>query len=171
MGISRIWAPENGSDTSGTPGYMAPEVMCRQNHGIAVDYYAVGIILYELMLGKRPYSGKDRKDIREFVISKQLEIPKEDVPNDWSYDAMDFVNKCIQRKPSNRLGSSNPDEVKNHPWLQDVDWSKMLAMELDAPFLPKPKLAVQKKQLNTEEEERFQKELEEQDILLRRNSI
>lgn len=52
FGIARIWKPDNSADTSGTPGYMAPEVMCRQNHGVAVDYYAVGVIAYECMIGK-----------------------------------------------------------------------------------------------------------------------
>lgn len=52
LGIARALRPENNQDTSGTPGYMAPEVMCRQNHGIAVDYFALGIIVYEFMMGK-----------------------------------------------------------------------------------------------------------------------
>jgi serine/threonine protein kinase len=67
LGIARIWTPENSQDTSGTPGYMgntlifssiiAPEVMCRQNHCCAVDYFAIGVIGYEFMLGKvRIYS-------------------------------------------------------------------------------------------------------------------
>lgn len=47
FGIARIWNPENKKDTSGTPGYMAPEVMCRQNHGVAVDYFALGVIVFE----------------------------------------------------------------------------------------------------------------------------
>lgn len=55
--------PENYQDTSGTPGYMAPEVMCRQNHTFAVDYYALGVIVYENMMGKRPYIGRSRKGI------------------------------------------------------------------------------------------------------------
>lgn len=66
MGIARILKPENSNDTSGTPGYMgnslkmiinyllsiAPEVMCRQNHSFAVDYFALGVIGYEFMLGR-----------------------------------------------------------------------------------------------------------------------
>lgn len=44
---------------------MAPEVMCRQNHGVAVDYFALGVITHEFMLGKRPYIGKNRKEIRD----------------------------------------------------------------------------------------------------------
>ena len=46
LGIAKEYRPENSSDTSGTPGYMAPEVMCRQNHSFAVDYYALGVITY-----------------------------------------------------------------------------------------------------------------------------
>ena len=46
---------ENASETSGTPGYMAPEVMCRQNHNLISDYFAVGVIAYECMMGRRPY--------------------------------------------------------------------------------------------------------------------
>jgi len=54
LGIARVWRPDNAQDTSGTPGYMgriilAPEVLCSQNHGVAVDYFAVGVIGYELM--------------------------------------------------------------------------------------------------------------------------
>ncbi len=52
FGIARIWSPNNAQDTSGTPGYMAPEVMCRNPHGVAADYFAVGVIAYECMLGK-----------------------------------------------------------------------------------------------------------------------
>jgi len=70
MGISRIWSPDNAHDTSGTPGYMAPEVMCRQNHGVAVDYFALGIVCYEFMFGKRPYTGKTRKDIRDQIFQQ-----------------------------------------------------------------------------------------------------
>lgn len=70
FGIARVWRPENASDTSGTPGYMAPEVMCRNNHTYAVDYFAVGIMAYECMNGRRPYVGKSRKEIREHIMSK-----------------------------------------------------------------------------------------------------
>eukprot|EP00828_Plagiopyla_frontata_P018644 TRINITY_DN2388_c0_g1_i9.p3 TRINITY_DN2388_c0_g1~~TRINITY_DN2388_c0_g1_i9.p3 ORF type:complete len:108 (-),score=13.89 TRINITY_DN2388_c0_g1_i9:104-427(-) len=55
FGIARYQKCNNQSDTSGTPGYMSPEVMNRTGHGIAADYYAVGVICYECMLGKRPY--------------------------------------------------------------------------------------------------------------------
>lgn len=76
LGIARIWKPENSGDTSGTPGYMAPEVMCRTSHGVSADYYAVGIIVYECMFGYRPYNGSSRQEIRDKVLSKQAKIKR-----------------------------------------------------------------------------------------------
>ena len=52
MGVARINSPNNQEDTSGTPGYMAPEVISGQQHGFTVDFFAVGVIIHELMLGK-----------------------------------------------------------------------------------------------------------------------
>lgn len=86
MGIARAWNAENSQETSGTPGYMAPEVMCRQSHGVAVDYFAVGVILYEFMMSKRPYQGKTRKDIRDSIFSKQVKIKKNQIPDGWSVE-------------------------------------------------------------------------------------
>ncbi len=112
MGISRMWSPDSAHDTSGTPGYMAPEVMCRQNHTCAVDYFAMGVIAYEFMLGRRPYNGKSRKEIRDQIFTKQVFIKKHELPENWSYEAADFINKLLQRKPANRLGLNGPNEVK-----------------------------------------------------------
>jgi len=67
LGLARIWKPENYSDTSGTPEYMAPEVMCRRNHGVAVDYYALGIIVFECMMGRRPNTPNVEKTPQEKI--------------------------------------------------------------------------------------------------------
>ena len=80
LGIARVVKPENSADTSGTPGYMAPEVMCRNNHSFPVDYYAVGVIAYEFMMGRRPYVGRNRKEIRDQILSKQVQVRPEDAP-------------------------------------------------------------------------------------------
>ena len=71
FGIAREWIADvdNSNETSGTPGYMAPEVMCKRNHGIAADYFAIGVIAWESMFGRRPYLGKTRREIREHIVS------------------------------------------------------------------------------------------------------
>jgi serine/threonine protein kinase len=68
FGIARVMTPDNAKDSSGTPGYMAPEVICKQNHGQAADYFAVGVIAYECMNGRRPYVGRSRKEIKEQIL-------------------------------------------------------------------------------------------------------
>lgn len=136
FGIARKWNPDNAKETSGTPGYMAPEVMCRQNHGIEVDYFALGVICYECMIGKRPYLGRSRKEIRDQILAKQVQIKIDDIPKGWSIEAADFINRLIQRKPAKRLGTNGPAEVKNHPWLKNYDWSKLSRKEIEPPFRP-----------------------------------
>ena len=93
FGVARVLKPDNSAETSGTPGYMAPEVMCRQNHSYSVDHYAVGVMGYELMMGRRPYNGKSRKEIREEVLAKQVQIKKNEIPEGWTIEAADFINR------------------------------------------------------------------------------
>jgi len=93
FGIARHMKPENYQDTSGTPGYMAPEVMCRQNHSYAADYYALGVIVYENIMGKRPYTGRSRKEIRDQILSRQVTIKRDNKPPDWTMEAVDFCNR------------------------------------------------------------------------------
>ena len=104
FGIARCIKDKQNLDASGTPGYMAPEVICKQVHSVTVDFYAVGIICYELMLGKRPYYGQNRQEIRDAILSKQHALKKKDIPIGWSADSLDFINKLIQRQPNARLG-------------------------------------------------------------------
>ena len=59
---------------------MAPEVMCRQNHGVAADYFAVGVIVHEFMTGRRPYQGKSRKEIRDQILARQVQLKRTDIP-------------------------------------------------------------------------------------------
>ena len=92
LGIAKFWRTENSNETSGTPGYMAPEVLLRQNHSFCADLYAVGIIAYELFARERPYRGKDRKSIREEMLSREAKLPPT-VTSRMSEGAIDFVHR------------------------------------------------------------------------------
>ena len=63
FGISRRVSANLLKDASGTPSYMAPEIIMRKGHSFSVDTYALGIILYEFTTGKRPYTGRTRKEV------------------------------------------------------------------------------------------------------------
>ena len=136
FGVAKINEEDNSSETSGTPGYMAPEVILVKNHSFPSDFFALGVIGFEFMLGYRPYLGRGRKEIKQLILSKQAKLTIDDIPDDWSNDSMDFINKLLQRKPQKRLGYNSIDEIKNHPWMSDIDWDLLFNKKIDAPFIP-----------------------------------
>ena len=69
FGVARRLTTDNSNETSGTPGYMAPEVLSRVNHRFEADYFAIGVIGYECMNGRRPYVGATRREIREQILN------------------------------------------------------------------------------------------------------
>ena len=136
FGIAKIQQSNNHKETSGTPGYMSPEVLCGQNHTIAVDYFALGVMGYEFMLGVRPYLGKSRKEIKEKVMAKQVIIHKSDIKEGWSLEAADCINRLLQRKPAKRLGVNGANDVKKHIWFKNYPWSDLYNKKLISPFVP-----------------------------------
>ena len=135
FGIAIIQEP-NLKDSSGTPGYSAPEIIYGHNQTIVSDYFSLGILCYEFMKGVRPYNGKSREEIKEKIMSKQIQIKKFDICNNWSLDSADFINKCIQRKPSLRLGYKGISELKEHKWLKGFNWRKLYNFQIQSPFIP-----------------------------------
>ena len=137
FGIAKYQHVNNAKDTSGTPGYMSPEVMCGLNHSIAVDFFALGVIGYEFMNGVRPYLGNSRKEIKEKIMARQAMIKTTEVPHGWSTEAVDCINRLLLRKPCKRLGYNGAKEVKHHPWFKDFNWKELYIGKLIAPFIPK----------------------------------
>ena len=140
FGIAKENMIDNSSETSGTPGYMSPEVMRGKNHSFPVDYFAIGVIGYEFMMGKRPYYGKNRKEIKDQMISVQACIKNNDLRQGWSPESADFINKLLIRKADDRLGSKfGTFEMKEHPWLKYYPWKELENKSLPAPFVPEKK--------------------------------
>ena len=137
FGVAKINEKDNSSETSGTPGYMAPEVILVLNHTFVSDFFALGVIGYEFMLGFRPYLGGSRKEIKQLIINKQAKIHKDEIPDDWSLEAVDFINKLLIRKAKNRLGYNGISELKNHNWMKDVNWENLELKKVDPPYVPK----------------------------------
>ena len=137
FGIAKENKGDNSSETSGTPGYMSPEVILGIGHSFSVDYYAIGVIGFEFMTGKRPYIGKTRREIKEQMFKKQARINKNKLEKEWSWDSMDFINRLIERKPELRLGSkSGIKELKDHFWLRYYPWNELEKKSLPGPFIP-----------------------------------
>ena len=64
-------------------------------------------------------------------------MKKADTPESWNHEASDFINKCLIRKPTSRLGLNGPGEVKSHVWFKEFDWQGLLARKLNSPYVPK----------------------------------
>ena len=141
FGISKIYHPDNGKENSGTPGYMAPEVLFNKDHNFSVDYFSLGVILYELLMGRRPYHGHSKKELRKDVVSRQAKIKEDNIPdgliksNKFSLCA-DFINKLLERKKEKRLGYMNFKEIKDHPWLIDFNWDELITKKMQPYFVP-----------------------------------
>ena len=134
FGIARFKEKNNFKEKSGTPGYMAPEVMFSQNHSFSVDYYALGVIGYELIFGKRPYINIERKALKQEIFAKEVQIKKSQLPKDFTEECMNFVNHMIKRKQSERLGFDNIKRIFNHPWLSDVDFKSLYLKKIKSPL-------------------------------------
>ena len=136
FGIAKINTKNNRKETSGTPGYMAPEVLCSQNHSFSVDFFAVGVITYEFMNGKRPYHGRNRKEMKMDILSHQVQIKENAVPKGWSKESAYFVNELLQRKVEKRLGLKGISELKEHEWMKEFNWKGVNNKKVSSPFEP-----------------------------------
>ena len=162
FGIAKHYVVNNKKDTSGTIGYLAPEVLCNVNHNFSIDYYAVGIITYELLYGHRPYLGKSKHEVKQLILTTQAKVDYYDLPEDFSNEIADFINKLIQRKPKNRLGKNDINEVIRHPWFLGFDWNSCSKKILRAPYVPKhgdnfdKNYCLQSNKIGTETMERYE---------------
>ena len=138
FGVAKINLKDNSSETSGTPGYMAPEVLFILNHSFPADFFALGVIGFEFMMGFRPYNGRNRKEIKDVILNTQAKINMNKVPYGWGKDSVDFINRLLERKVKNRLGAKKGIcELKEHKWFNDVNWDELKLKKIKAPFVPK----------------------------------
>ena len=123
----------NDMQVFGTPYYIAPEVILRQGYGKPVDYWSMGIILYEFLVGCVPFISDTPEGLFDHVIHDNIEWPSDD---DWPlpHEAKDLITQLLQRNPKERLGTGGSMEVKTHPFLRDVCWEDLLRQK--AGFVP-----------------------------------
>uniref|UniRef100_A0AAR2IU10 non-specific serine/threonine protein kinase n=1 Tax=Pygocentrus nattereri TaxID=42514 RepID=A0AAR2IU10_PYGNA len=116
----------------GTPEYIAPEVILRQGYGKPVDWWAMGIILYEFLVGCVPFFGDTPEELFGQVISDDIAWPEGDeaLPS----DAQNLISTLLQTNPLVRLGTGGAYEVKQHSFFADLDWNSLLRQK--AEFIP-----------------------------------
>lgn len=129
-------------DISGTPGYISPEIIMNKPQNKVSDFFSIGIITYELIFGVRPFVGNNKNEIAENMMKKNINLSEKNLPENFSEDAADFINGLLQKKSTHRLGARGINEIKNHSWLEDVDWTMIEYKNVEKdkmPFIPKCK--------------------------------
>lgn len=109
----------------GTREYMAPEMIKKEGHAFALDWWTLGIMAYEMVIGFPPFISKDpsRKKQAELILRRQVYYPTyEQHGIAMTEECKDFITQCLQKDEKARLGFKNDlDEIMNHPWLQPVN--------------------------------------------------
>ncbi|KAL0138978.1 kinase-like domain-containing protein [Mucor lusitanicus] len=123
---------------AGSLAYISPEILKKQGYSYSVDWWSLGIVLYELLYGQRPFKAKSNEDLQKSIISDPVEFPKE--PK-ISHEAMDFIRELLNRDISQRIGVGEAGfkRLKRHPWLKDTCWDILSSKTVGAPFIPDEK--------------------------------
>ncbi|KAF5449149.1 hypothetical protein F2P56_029626 [Juglans regia] len=119
----------------GTEEYIAPEIITGAGHSSAIDWWSLGILLYEMLYGRTPFRGKNRQKTFANILHKDLTFPSSIAV---SLTARQLINALLQRDPANRLGSSTgANEIKAHPFFRGINWPLIRCMSppsLDTPL-------------------------------------
>eukprot|EP01133_Synstelium_polycarpum_P008970 gene8970-10521_t len=102
----------------GTPDYLAPEILLGIGHSKAVDWFAVGVILYEFLTGVPPFSADTIEGTFQNILQRTIKWP-----SDISEEAKDIIDKLLALNPQSRLGYNGAEEVKSHPFFQDINFN------------------------------------------------
>ncbi|GJN02510.1 hypothetical protein PR202_ga19869 [Eleusine coracana subsp. coracana] len=112
----------------GTEDYVAPEIIAGRGHDFAVDWWGLGVVLYEMLYGRTPFRGQNRKETFYRVLAKQPELVGEQTP------LRDLIARLLEKDPAKRVGAR---AVKAHPFFRGVDWDRILHVARP-PFIPAP---------------------------------
>ncbi|ETI32862.1 AGC protein kinase [Phytophthora nicotianae CJ01A1] len=124
FGMSKENMPDEGRTTTfvGTYQMMAPEVFSGKSYSRAVDWWALGVMVYEMIDGRTPFNAKTNRLIKERIVNVDLKFSPR-----FTEDAKDFVSKLLTKNEDNRLGSGEHgfEHIKHHPWFKGLDWDSV----------------------------------------------
>ncbi|KAJ8687862.1 hypothetical protein QAD02_023657 [Eretmocerus hayati] len=117
----------------GTPEYLAPEVLEDNDYGRAVDWWGVGVVMYEMMCGRLPFYSKDHEKLFTLILLKAVTFPK-----NISLEAKELLGGLLVKDPSKRLGGGPNDakDIMEHAFFSSIDWSDLVQKKIAPPFKP-----------------------------------
>ncbi|XP_014723432.1 rhodopsin kinase GRK1 [Equus asinus] len=125
---------------AGTPGFMAPELLRGEEYGFSVDYFALGVTLYEMIAARGPFRARgekvENKELKQRILSEPVTYPDK-----FSQASKDFCEALLEKDPEKRLGfrDGTCDGLRAHPLFKDLSWRQLEAGMLIPPFIPDPR--------------------------------
>uniref|UniRef100_A0A8U8CG10 Serine/threonine-protein kinase N3 n=1 Tax=Geospiza parvula TaxID=87175 RepID=A0A8U8CG10_GEOPR len=117
----------------GTPEFLAPEVLTDISYTRAVDWWGLGVLIYEMLVGESPFPGDDEEEVFDSIVNDEVRYPRF-----LSTEALSIIRKLLRKCPERRLGAGEKDaeEIKIQPFFKGIDWNALFARRLKPPFVP-----------------------------------
>ncbi|XP_017272239.1 serine/threonine-protein kinase N1b isoform X1 [Kryptolebias marmoratus] len=117
----------------GTPEFLAPEVLTDTSYTRAVDWWGLGVLVYEMLVGESPFPGDDEEEVFDSIVNDEVRYPRF-----LSTEAIGIMRRLLRRNPERRLGSGEKDaeDVKKQPFFRAMDWEGLLHRKVPPPFVP-----------------------------------
>ncbi|XP_031810616.1 serine/threonine-protein kinase N3 [Sarcophilus harrisii] len=117
----------------GTPEFLAPEVLIDESYTRAVDWWGLGVLLYEMLVGECPFPGDTEEEVFDCIVNEEAPYP-----HFLSVEALALIQKLLQKRPEKRLGAGRQDaeEIKVHPFFRSTDWEALLSCRVQPPYVP-----------------------------------
>ena len=120
----------------GTPEYLAPEIILNKGYGLSVDWWALGVLIYEMICGVDPFSDEDPVITYQNILKGKIEFS-----SDFDENSRSLIKHLLEPELSKRYGNlkNGVNDIKNHLFFRSMNWDKLLKQEIEAPFIPKIK--------------------------------
>uniref|UniRef100_A0A8C5QIE1 non-specific serine/threonine protein kinase n=1 Tax=Leptobrachium leishanense TaxID=445787 RepID=A0A8C5QIE1_9ANUR len=117
----------------GTPEYLAPEVLEDNDYGRAVDWWGLGVVMYEMMCGRLPFYNQDHEKLFELILMEEIRFPRTLLP-----EAKSLLSGLLKKDPKQRLGGGPDDakEIMQHKFFSGIEWQDVYEKKLVPPFKP-----------------------------------
>ncbi|KAI8973226.1 kinase-like domain-containing protein [Mycotypha africana] len=133
FGLSKVAIDGKTNTICGTAEYMAPEILMGLEYDITVDWWSLGILLYDMLTGSPPFNSNNRQKTIDSILSKKIPMPYYLTP-----DAKDILSKLLRKNPNARLGAKpkRVDAIRRHRFFRSIDWDALERRELTPPIIP-----------------------------------